>query len=600
MLAAHREGGKDMGDDSNTSSPSGKNTGSNSDQLSTILAILLGAVFALAVVSSVILGEISKAHISLAEKHLFIGGYWCLVVLVGPIALMVWNRKNPAVQKIYTVLLMIVVVGGVVILPVFYLDRVDRTLVMKLGAIALLAMIPGLLYLQFIAVKGRTLRQEFILNLHRLQIDSYENLPTPPTDSMFFQGSNPTAPGESLYLRKFDALYGGPAEDPKSESEEQPAKDGQTERVADGASDSYTLAAANRLPLVLATLVLAIGWTVVLQPEPILARSLGFLGSVTLNGRPFLPMEPLQFAFAGSYFFILQMVIRRYFQDDLKPSAYVAALQRVIVVTLLITAVHQVWPWSAAQENAFAFLAGVFPDSALKALMELLATPIRPFVQGLQKPFPLSDLDGMNMWYESRLVEEGIEDMQSLATANLVDVILRTRVPVNRLVDWIDQSILFLHVSGKAHHYQDQEQPSDRDILRQLGIRTATELEDGLRPRCSITRGGPNDKTANATDTFVQKLTSVLNTGPRNDWPSVTESIARALHREPNLYHVRQWKSYPDRIEDARLRLAVPAGAPTSAGNGHERDGSERLTNPEAAGIDKREATPLTPDKHQK
>ena len=434
-----------MGSASETENPSGENTDSGSDtsggntdsfsdRLSTVLGILFGVGIGLLMVSSVALNAISKAHISLATRHLLIAGYWVAVVLGAVIGLMAWNRKNPSVQKIYTVLLMIIVVGGVVILPVVYLDRVDRTLVMKLGAIALLATIPGLLYLQFIAANGQTLRQEFILNLHRLQIDSYKNLPTPPADSLFYQGPNPPAQGKNLYLQKFDALYGGPAENPKSEGAKPPAKDGQTEQVADGPRDSYTVPAANRLPLVLATLVLAIGWSVVLQPEPILARRLGNLGSVTLSGQPLLPIDPLRFAFAGSYFFILQMVIRRYFQDDLKPNAYVAALQRVIVVTLLITAVHQVWPWSAAQENAFAFLAGVFPDSALKALMELLATPIRPFVRGLKKPFPLSDLDGMNMWYESRLVEEGIEDMQSLATVNLVDVILRTRVPVNRLV----------------------------------------------------------------------------------------------------------------------------------------------------------------------
>jgi hypothetical protein len=154
-------------------------------------------------------------------------------------------------------------------------------------------------------------------------------------------------------------------------------------------------------------------------------------------------------------------------------------------------------------------------------------------------------------------------------------------------------------VSGKAHHDRDKEQPSDREILRQLGIRTATDLEDGLQPRSSATRGGPNDKTANAPDTFVQKLTSVLNYGQRNEWPSVTESIARALHCEPNLYHVRKWKSYPDLIDAARPRRAAPAGAPTSAGNGHEQDGSDTLTSLEATGTGIREANPLTPDKHQ-
>ena len=80
-------------------------------------------------------------------------------------------------------------------------------------------------------------------------------------------------------------------------------------------------------------------------------------------------------------------------------------------------------------------------------------------------------------------------------------------------------------------------------------------------------RGGPNDKTASTTDTFVRKLTSVPNTEQRSNWPSVTESIVRALRGEPSLYHVRKWKSYPDRIEAARRRPAVPAGAPTSAGN---------------------------------
>jgi hypothetical protein len=32
----------------------------------------------------------------------------------------------------------------------------------------------------------------------------------------------------------------------------------------------------------------------------------------------------------------------------------------------------------------------------------------------------------------------------SLATANFVDVILHTRVPVGRLVDWVDQPHLYL------------------------------------------------------------------------------------------------------------------------------------------------------------
>jgi hypothetical protein len=56
--------------------------------------------------------------------------------------------------------------------------------------------------------------------------------------------------------------------------------------------------------------------------------------------------------------------------------------------------------------------------------------------------YPLDQLDGLNLWYEARLTEEGVEDMQNLTTMSLVDVMLHTRVPPGRLVDWVDQAFL--------------------------------------------------------------------------------------------------------------------------------------------------------------
>jgi hypothetical protein len=44
--------------------------------------------------------------------------------------------------------------------------------------------------------------------------------------------------------------------------------------------------------------------------------------------------------------------------------------------------------------------------------------------------FPLSDLDGLTVWDQARLLEEGIEDVHALATANLVDLLLGTRVRI--------------------------------------------------------------------------------------------------------------------------------------------------------------------------
>jgi hypothetical protein len=78
------------------------------------------------------------------------------------------------------------------------------------------------------------------------------------------------------------------------------------------------------------------------------------------------------------------------------------------------------------------------------------------FVPQLTPDYPLNQLDGLNVWYEARLVEEGIEDMQNLATANLVDVILHTRVPVGRLVDWVDQAQLYLHLDRAERGYRER------------------------------------------------------------------------------------------------------------------------------------------------
>ena len=136
----------------------------------------------------------------------------------------------------------------------------------------------------------------------------------------------------------------------------------------------------------------------------------------------------------------------------------------------------------------------------------------------------MSDLDGLNVWYESRLLEEGIEDMQNLATADLVDVILNTRIPVDRLIDWVDQSLLYMHL-GKSKRRVGE---SDRDKLRRFGIRTATDLEDAL---------GAKDEE------FVKRLEYLLN-AEKPEEPSILRCIQATFKDEPNLYHVREWKGF--------------------------------------------------------
>jgi hypothetical protein len=41
---------------------------------------------------------------------------------------------------------------------------------------------------------------------------------------------------------------------------------------------------------------------------------------------------------------------------------------------------------------------------------------------------PLSDLDGLTVWHEARLEEEDIENIPNMANADLVELLLNTRL----------------------------------------------------------------------------------------------------------------------------------------------------------------------------
>ncbi len=71
------------------------------------------------------------------------------------------------------------------------------------------------------------------------------------------------------------------------------------------------------------------------------------------------------------------------------------------------------------------------------------------------------------------MLEEGIENVENLAHADLVDLRLYTRIPLSRIVDLFDQAILYLHLGGDNI---DQLRYT-RLYLRQQGIRTATDLK---------------------------------------------------------------------------------------------------------------------------
>lgn len=427
--------------------------------------------------------------------------------------------------------------GGTVMAPVLaavLLDVRSQVFLLKAVAVLLLAGLPGWLYLEFVRSKGYSLYDEYVINLFRLQIDQYCNLPAPPKHTSWYKlwkehhDKLKTPSRDNLYRRKFEAVFGALAVSTRALLLERASEDSQATREA--ASSRPLARYGSRLergksrsetfrPVLVATLLLSIGWTVVISPE--LYRSLSLMGPLPFSGRPELPVEALQFGFVGAYWFILQDVIRRYFRDDLKTSAYVSVSARIIVVVVLVATMALV-PLEPQEQALLAFVVGVFPQLGIQVLKNGVGKLGKRMLTNLEIKYPLSDLDGLSVWDEARLSEEGIEDLQGLTTANLVDVLLRTRVPIARLVDWLDQAFLYLRLPA------GQDGKKVRGQLRTLGIRGATDLE----------RVWP----APGEDEELRR--GIIAALGDDGSVATVESLLRAFKGDVNLHHVRVFRHF--------------------------------------------------------
>jgi hypothetical protein len=394
--------------------------------------------------------------------------------------------------------------------------------------VLLLALLPGFLYLRFIRFRLDPLCDEYVYNLHRLGVDETRYLPEPVRASAaWIQWNETGGPGyrsspPSIYALKFESQYG---RWPISDHDEH--QDG--------------LGRLMSVYLCLATLV--VGWAFVVWTAPV-ADTLPRL------------VDALRFGFLGAYFFLLSLLIRRYFQSDLRPGAYLAGVVRIVTVLVLVAGVDQVFAFSDVPadqpyppENAVAFLVGVFPTVGVQLIRRAVGKITGRFRGGLEPPFPLSQLDGMDIWSESRLTEIGIEDVQHLATANLVDVILGARIPTQRIVDWVDQALLLLRTG--LPRIDNLGTRTTYGSLRAIGVRTSTdllELVDQLGLTLAPDGRQPGKESLAGPMAAVPDQTLLVE-GPPSladlaQLPLLTRMAlaATTLQHEPNLRLVMNWQ----------------------------------------------------------
>lgn len=374
---------------------------------------------------------------------------------------------------------------------------------LRIVTVWVLAFTPGWIFVRFLGQRMSSLWDEYVINLHRLGWDRPENLPPPPLASRFFDrwqmaGGEVRSQKYNIYRQKFDAYYGFSS--------------------SGTALDRLHRARIETLvPVFLLTALLSVCWAVLLWD----------LHKLTLSSGVVKLWTCLAFGFLGAYAFGANMLVRRFLQSDLRAAAYANFALRIIIVLLLALGVHPLLNYlgaNAKTQAAVMFLIGIFPLSSPQAVQRLASSGLRTAVPSMRPPYPLSDLDGMSVWYQSRLLEEGIEDMQSLATANLVDLILHTRLPIARLIDWIDQSLLLVRF--------DRSDPGLNEKFRQFGIRTATDLLAAFPPAEMESMANPTGSIKTALDNFARE--GVGATEIRN--------LIRIIQNQPDLTLVRNWK----------------------------------------------------------
>jgi hypothetical protein len=74
-----------------------------------------------------------------------------------------------------------------------------------------------------------------------------------------------------------------------------------------------------------------------------------------------------------------------------------------------------------------------------------------PPVHRLGDPEPAHRIAGdgpgrAQVWHEARFEEEDIENVANMASTDIVELLLNARMPPNRIIDWVDEAILYTYL----------------------------------------------------------------------------------------------------------------------------------------------------------
>jgi hypothetical protein len=424
--------------------------------------------------------------------------------------------------------------------------------------IALAAVVPALLFFLFDRVKLVTLRQTFEREMFR-----------------FDPGVATLSDVRARYGPLLDEVYGRERALGARVEEVNPSGhpvENETGRVLPD----------RRAPVMVATLVITIGWIVALL-NPDVEAPLDNAQQIVLLFEP--QRSPVVFAFLGAYFFALNSILRSYVRSDLRPKTYAHIAVRIVLAVIFAWVLELLFVGTVQETTGteallvLAFVAGVLPETLLVRLQEIA----RHFVgrqarlPALSERYPLTDLEGIDIYDRARLLDEGVGNIEGLAHHDLPALMMHTRIPVGRLVHWTDQAILFLHVAATAEEAPEGDREADTSEarlrrLKQYGIHTATDFEAAY---VAARNRAEKERETNGTSSRELEAFLLLLDDSGTPLPRV-QVILDAVRDEQWMPNLRHWHTsrheLPRTLElaDGRLEdaedpaLPRPTAAPAS------------------------------------
>jgi hypothetical protein len=462
------------------------------------------------------------------QSRPFLVQWWWQIALgiqVVVAGLLIWFKRKSTAKR--TAIFLVSPLIILAIEAIAFLPEENQIRVLRLVFLAVVCLFPALIYCLFIITRKNGLLNDYFLNLKRLGLLKHQHRHTGAA------AQHATKCQVLNYVQKFEALYGPLPKKLVDEIIRDPlaalAKIGS--RVQRPCMEElFNLHTG--IPVFLATILITVGWVLALPPNGTADQHP--LWSVIFS----VNEDPIIYAFLGAYFFSLQMLFRRFVRKDLRKCAYLSVSLRIVLAVIgtwaVMTAVKTAG-YTDSSHLAFpllGFVIGVFPRVAWQIIQGVaqglmkrskFASWVSP---SIESRLPLSDLDGLTVWHESRLEEEDIENIPNMASGDIIDLMISTRFSPDLIIDWVDQAILFTHLGpDQEKDRKDQGKGSSRRrFLRLQGIFTATSLIQAFKQAQSRSE--------------ADKLKEILNEGLKGQ----SGTLMDAMKTEPNFDLICAWR----------------------------------------------------------